>query len=436
MRNALVQQIGRTERRTRSPKHTFQARTRPFQFQPVAIAPVLPGETLTRAVFQSRAVTDPIDNPIVGWTKEYGLWYVRLVDLYERETLMEMLLDPAKDMSSLNDGTEALAYYHTNGDAVNINWTKLCTKRIVDEYFRYEGEDWDDFTITPVGGAAMPAVPIARDMFLDSFINANDVDEGASFDENLVSASAGQGDATTAVLTSEIDAAMRRYNLSRLHGVTDMTYEDWLVAHGIRAPQNVDQFKPELLRIIREWSYPNNTIDPTNGTPRSAVSWAISDSMDKPRLFKEPGFLFFATWTRPKIYYENLTSSACHVMNSAKDWSPLLLDEAWDSMKKMAAGDPPLDANTDAYWFDVKDIFMHGDQFVNFELTDAAANIVALPTASGVFRYLTTDAEIDGLFVGASPANQIREDGVIQFHIKSQLRDTSPNSVGTNIVVP
>ena len=433
----IVAPASRMERKTRSPKHTFQVRTRPFQFQPVAIAPVLPGETLMRAVFQSRAVTDPIKNGICGWHKEYGLWYVKLVDLYEREPLMEMLLDPAKDMSAL-DSASLLAYYHVNGTmSPAINWPLLCSKRIVDEYFRYEGEDWDDYQITPVGGAAMPAVPINRDLYIDSLINADLIDESATFDENLVSAVAGQGDATTAVLTSEIDAAMRRYNLARLHGLTEMTYEDWLEAHGIRQPQNVQQFKPELLRIIREWQYPSNHVNTSTGVPTSAVSWAIQDTLDKPRLFKEPGFLVFGTWARPKVYFENLTSNAVMLMNSAKDWSPMLLEDQWASMKKIAtAGDPPVDANTDAYWLDIKDIFHYGDQFINFALNDANANIVALPTAAGVHRYLTTDAELDGLFAAASPANQIREDGVIQFHIKSGLRETSPNSIGTNIVVP
>lgn len=432
-----VRDAKRLERRTRSPKHTFQVRTRPFQFQPVAIAPVLPGETLTRAHFEARAVTDPIDNPIVGWTKEYGLWYVKLVDLYEREILMEMLLDPAKDMSSLDSAT-ALAYYHVNGTmSPAINWPLLCTKRVVDEYFRYEGEDWDDFTITPVGGAAMPAVPIARDLYIDSFINADTVDEASTFDEVLTSTNPGQGDATAAVSTSEIDAAMRRYNLARLHGVTDMTYEDWLRAHGINIPNSMQQFKPELLKVWREWQYPSNTIDPTNGTPRSAVSWATRGTFEEGRLFKEPGFLFLGTWCRPKVYHENLTSNAVMLMNTAKDWSPMLLDDAWSSMKKVTtAGDPPVDANTDAYWIDIKDIFHYGDQFLNFALTDGVANIVALPTAAGVFRYLTTDAELDGLFVSASPSNQIREDGVVQFHIKSGLRETSLNQLGTNIVVP
>lgn len=420
------------ERRTRSPKHTFQVRTRPFQFQPLAIAPVLPGETLTRAVFQVRAVTDNIDNPIVGWHKEYGLWYVRLVDLYEREELMEMLLDPAKDMSSLDSATN-VSYYHTNGSEVAINWPLLCTKRVVDEYFRYEGEDWDDFQITPVGGSAMPAVPINRDLYIDSFVNSDVVDEASTFDVDMTDAGSLHG---VDVHASEVDAALRQYNLARLHGITDMTYEDWCRAHGINVASNVEQFKPELLRVVREWQYPSNTIDPSNGTPRSAVSWAIAETADKARLFKEPGFLFFATWCRPKVYFENLNSHATMLMKSAKTWSPLLLQAGWDSMQKVTASDPPLDANTDAYWLDIKDIFHYGDQFINFALTDGVANIVALPTAGGVHRYLTTDAEIDGLFVSASPSNQIREDGVIQFHIKSALTETSPNKVGTNIVVP
>lgn len=433
----IVQKIDRVERKTRSPKHTFQVRTRPFQFQPVAIAPVLPGETLMEATMQVRAVSDPIKNPLVGWHKEYGLWYVKLTDMYDRQAFMEMIVDPRRNMGAQDDAT-SLAYYHVNGgDSPAINWPLRCMHRVIDCYFRYQGENWDDFTINTVAGpVAMPAVPIARDLYLDSFLNFDDAIGGA-YDENLTSAVAGQGDGTASVTASEIDMVMRRYNLARLHGITDMTYEDWLEAHGIHAGQAQELHEPEFLAHWRDWTYPTNTIDPTNGTPRSAVSWALNHSIKKPILFKEPGFLFLATWCRPKVYFENLTSNAVMLMNSAKDWSPALMSESWDSMHQViTAGDPPVDANAKSYFIDIKDIFMYGDQFLNFALTDAAASLVALPTAAGVYRYLTTDAELDGLFVGASPSNQIREDGVIQFRVKSTLRDTTPQYVGTDLNAP
>lgn len=430
----MVQAAAATERRTRSPKHKFQLRLRPFQISPFMIAPVLPGETLTRFMHQARVVTDPIDNPLVGWKKEYGLWYVKLTDLYDRETLLSMLLDPTASLAALDHATD-LSYYHTNGTmSPAINWPKLCTYRIVDEYFRYEGEAAADYTINTVGPAtALPAAPILHDLFIDSLTNEDAV-EAITADTDMAAIGSEFG---AEVRISEVDKRWREYNLARSLGVVEeMTFEAYLQAHGVNAGAVVDLHKPELIEQWGEWSYPTNTIDPTNGTPRSAVSWAMSNAPKRSVFFSEPGFVVGLTWCRPKVYFENLTSHAAMLFNSSKDWNIRLFgNDPWATMKAIdAAGDPPVDANTDAYYIDLTDVLTKGDQFVNFALTDAVANIVALPLASGVHRYLVADAELDGLFVGASPANQIREDGICQLHIKSQVSDNSPNYVGSNDV--
>ena len=57
----------RTGRVTRSPRHTFQLRHKPFLLQPFMFAPVLPGDTVKNMLLQARAVTSPIANPLVGW---------------------------------------------------------------------------------------------------------------------------------------------------------------------------------------------------------------------------------------------------------------------------------------------------------------------------------------------------------------------------------
>lgn len=427
----LVQEQRAQDRQTRSPKHKFQLRTRPFQISPFMIAPVLPGETLVRFMHQARIVTDPIDNPIIGWKKEYGLWYVKLTDLYDRETIISMLIDPTASMAALDDAT-SLNYYHVNGTmSPAINWPLKCTTRIVDEYFRYEGEAAGDFTINTVGPAApLYAAPIKHDLYVDSLIN-EDALEATTADVDLANAGSEFG---TAVRISEVEKVMREWQLAKMHGVVEMTYEEWCRQHGVSIGVAAELHKPELIEVWGEWSYPTNTIDPTNGTPRSAVSWAMSNAPKRAFAFREPGFIVGLTWCRPKVYYENLTSHASMLLNTSKDWSVRLFGE--DPMAGFkaidTAGDPPVDANTDAYYLDVKDVFLHGDQFINFALTDGAANIVALPTAAGVHRYLTADAELDGLFVGASPSNQIREDGICQLHIKSALRETTPNFIGSN----
>ena len=59
------------KRTMRSPNHPFSLKTRPFQIQPFLISPVLPGETLTNLVHQSRTVTKPIKDPLLGWWTEH-----------------------------------------------------------------------------------------------------------------------------------------------------------------------------------------------------------------------------------------------------------------------------------------------------------------------------------------------------------------------------
>ena len=63
---AMLRPVGQVSRKSRRPSHPFQLRHMPWQIQPFLIAPVLPGETLKNILLQSRAVTKPIKNGIVG----------------------------------------------------------------------------------------------------------------------------------------------------------------------------------------------------------------------------------------------------------------------------------------------------------------------------------------------------------------------------------
>lgn len=424
--NIRVSPSASMKRVIRHPQHTFQLRTRPWQIAPFMIAPVLPGETMKTAMLQSRVVTDPIKNPLIGWWKEYMLFYVKHRDLYDRDKLSQMVLNPEVDLSSLDSAT-AVEYYHTNGTELAINWPLLCMERVVDEYFRYEGED-----ISTASIGNLPAASIQNSSWIDSLDLASNIETPA--DENLASAVAGQGDGTTAVLTSEIDAAMRRYEIMKFHGLTDMTYEDYLSTYGVK-PKAEELHRPELIRHWKEWSYPTNTIDPTNGTPRSAVSWVVSGRADKDRFFREPGFIFGVTITRPKVYLKNLDSNAVMMMKDALTWLPALMSaDPYASIRQMTSGDPPFDNASGAYVVDIKDLLLYGDQFVNFALSATDANLVDLPSAAALRRYASgTDA--DALFVSASPANQIREDGIVSLSIAGRQTDTTPNSIGTNITV-
>ena len=418
-----------TSRRTmRSPMHQFLLSWRPWQIQPFLVAPVLPGETMKSLLLQSRCVSDPINNSIVGWWLEHYIFYVRLRDLYARDKLTDMLLKPETDMSSLDDATD-VKYYHQNGAGVAINWVKRCTECIVDNYFRHENEVAGDYTLNGLYTAGVNMTNA-----LDSAINATALEAAANVDQNLVSAVAGQGDATTAVYTSEIDKAMREYQFARMNKVTDMTFEDWCEQFGVRMPQE-ELFKPELIRYSKEWTYPSNTIDPTSGAARSAVSWAVQLKADKDRYFKEPGFLVGVCVVRPKVYFKNLDTSFAMLMKDAYSWlPPSLANDPYASFVKVAASDPPLDANTAAYYVDVKDLLIWGDQFVNFDLSTATKqNLVALPNAALSNKRYPASTDADGLFVDTTAGvGKCIADGVVQLHILGRQEESSPQNVGTN----
>lgn len=434
---SIINPGAQSKRVPRRPKHNWHLQFRPWQIQPFMIAPVLPGETLKKLVFQSRTVTDPIINPIMGWWLEHSFFYVRFRDMYRRDLLTSMVLKPDVSLAAMDDATDR-AYYHVNGTDLAINYPKMCVEAIVDSYFRFEGEVAADYTLNGLYTAG-----VNMTNFLDSASNAAEVEGAAAsaFDDNLASATAGQGDGTTAVMTSEILKATKEYEYARLMNVTDLTYEEFCASYGLKLPA-AERDEPELIRRITEWQYPSNTIDPATGVPRSAVSWSSSGSADKDRLFKEPGFIVGLTVCRPKVIFKNLTSHATMIMRDAFGWlPPQLSNDPWASFQKVTAGDAPLDFNTDAYYLDVKDIMVHGDQFVNFDTSAlptgvVSPNLVALPNAALTNKRYPASTDADALFVtNTAGQSGVREDGVCDLVILGRQEDTSPTVVGTNKTV-
>lgn len=397
-----------TGRKTRRPSHTFQVRQKPWILQPIMIAPVLPGETMKNLLLQSRAVTDPIANPLIGWWLEYYFFYVSHRNLEEQDFL-DMMLSPDYDLSAHNAVADT-TYYHFGS---TIPWLELCTAKVVQHYFRAES----DTAAHEIDG--MPLVTINNESWLDSVINDADFITPADVDVDNIDANA-----TDNLMASDIDKAMRMWQFQRLHGLTDMDYEDFLATYGVSVPE-VQENKPELIRFIREWQYPSNTIDPTTGVPSSAVSWAIRDRADKDRFFREPGFLVGYTVARPKVYLKGQVGAAVGLLDSALSWLPAIMrDDPYTSLKKVDALSGPLSANTDAYWVDLKDIFLYGDQFVNFALTATDAGLIALPTAGLEKRY-PVEADINGLFKSAT-VDLIRQDGIVTLTVLGGLVDTTP----------
>ena len=80
----------------------------------------------------------------------------------------------------------------------------------------------------------------------------------------------------------------------------------------------------------------------------------------------------------------------------------------------------------DDYWVDLRDLFMYGDQFVNYTMTPGTTpGTLSLPTADVGRRYAVS-AEIDLLFAAASPANKLFTDGVVNIDILGRQQDRTP----------
>lgn len=416
--SAAFTNLPQNKRRLRRPSHPFHLRVRPFQVQPSFIAPVLAGESLEMALVQVRAVTDPIKNPLVGWWFEHYLFYVKLRDLTDRIKAEKVLIDLSYD--PLADGLATAAARTINYKVANsIDWVDKCVARIVDTYFRLDGEQAGSFAIGDNYAAS-----INNTSWLQSAMDETTItfDTGTNVDL----------DASGTITTAEVRTAMQTYEWLRTYQMTTMSFEDYLAAQGISVPTE-ELHRPQLIRYTKEWQYPSNTVEPTTGVPSSAVSWSIADRADKKRFFKEPGFIVGCVVVRPKLYLNNQKATASMMLKNVMSWLPApMMGDPMTSLQKMdnanttLAGGPLGTVPTNDYWVDIKDYFLYGEQFVNFAL-DSTANGVDLPTASLDDRYPTATM-VDTLFKAAAPLNQIRMDGVCALSINSMIVDTSPQA--------
>lgn len=423
---------GRTLRR---PRHDFQVRTRPWHIQPVAIAPVLAGETLVSASIQARVVTDPIKNPLVGWHQEYMMFYVkhRDMDAYAGNNEYANMHVAGGVLTTLVSATAIVENYKQSSVWSVKNVVGSVMGPIIKYYFRDDDE--------PVTGWAHAGTNAGIDgnNFLARVRDLQWMDSLKIEDVNPTMESDLPGIVTQ--LPSHMAAFSAHYDqwaFMRESKLTEATFDDYLAAHGIKAPAGAqeEEFKPELLRYVKDWQYPSNTINPENGAPASAVSWAIRERIDKARFFKEPGFIVVVSITRPKVYWGNQKNTASGMLDDPFAWLPALMrDDPFTSLVEYDHNEGPLEGvmnAADDHWIDRRDLFLYGDQFVNFSHSaDRTASIVALPASSGdniINNLYATSADRLGLFVDDDDSEgktRVRQDGVVQLNINSHQKDST-----------
>ena len=414
-----VRKVRRTFRR---PPHRFNLKAKPYEICPFMIAPVLPGETLVNALFQVRAVSDPIQNALIGWHKEYYWFYVPLPALSDWDTgglLKNMMIDTTTDVSTLKAAANSVPYYTFK---TGMDYVLKCTEAVVKQFFRDEDEAVNVASIENYFAAQIDQETWAHSLKKESAGTDDKELPGVDEQEEL--------DILTGMST-----IYDQWELMRDVFTEDVTFEDFCRSYGVNIPKSEDQgespdamYQPELIRFIRDWTYPSNTVNATDGTVASAVSWSLKEKITKKRFFKYPGFIFGVTVTRPKLYLGSQKGAAVGMFNGNLPWLPAVYQTLpYTSVIEQldSATDGILQNQTEDYWLDARDVFRYGDQFVNHAMSAAANHGIALPTAALDKKY-PTDAMIESLFKTAN-VDYVREDGVCNLNILGRL---GPDTTG------
>lgn len=395
----------RVQRQLRRPSHRHYLVHRPWQIQPFLLAPVIPGETMKNLNLQSRVISDPLatgPGNILPWWVEHFIFYVKLRDLDIREDIEAMMLT-GSDLAAHNTAADA-AYFHAGN---GVNWAKLCLKRVVEEYFRDEGEAWDNANIDglPTQSVIKRGYNWAQSLISDDRLQAFEADDTQAPSYPVAN-----------------EAYIEQYEAMRAMGAiqSEMTFEDWLATFGIRGEKAEEAHKPELLRHFSQWAYPANTVDPATGLPSGAASFSVAGRADKDRFFEEPGFIFGVTSVRPKVFMGNQKGSASIILDNWMRWLPALMrDQPHTSVAQLVGGSsaptgPLRNQDADGYWVDARDLFLYGDEYRSADLGGYSP---ALPTSDSEYRW-GSGAMADALFADAG-ANKFRQDGVTSIHILS-----------------
>lgn len=422
----------------RHPQHQFYVRQEPWAIQPVAIAPVLPGDTLKQCRVQARIVTDPVSSKLLPWWAEMHLFYVkhRDLDAYNSNTAFQsMVLDPANTHASAGTVTGGgTATYRLHG---RKDYTLNCLQCVTDWWFRDEGDTSTEF-VTALSG--LPMIKYGRQDWMDSLMRRSDV-TSPDFSVDI--------DSSGTIMASEIEQSMMMWEVLKSNQLTDMTYEDFLATYGVHTPRAALN-RPERLWSWKDFSHPTNTVSQGTGAVSSAIVWSMAETSKKDRFFKEPGFLLMVAIARPKVYRRRQPGAAVNLLDNAYLWLPgVLRDDPNTSLTVMdtvSGGVPSVGLNS--VQADMRDLFVYGDQFLACAPTVTGGDTIAAAGAwsanggqlskFGSVLGLTattarpdyplgTLAERQDIFVGQTAETSLIEvEGVVSFSIAGTVVDQTP----------
>lgn len=429
-----IMNLKQSQRVLRNPYEDAFIVQRPWDIQPIAMFPVLAGETLQNMQLQSRVLTDPLAHRLSGWWQEHYVFYVKHTDL-EAQSAAIIAMHLEGSALGLADVTRRDAYYKANADSA-VDWVKLATECCVKWYFRDGGEPLAGYgnygSRAPANAGTIYKARVRDPMWLES-VKVEDVNP------------TGQGDLPGVEDFQDvfIPAAWANHYAQWEHMrqvkmiPEDVSFEDYLATFGVKAPERIQEteHRPELLRYVRQWQYPSNAVD-GDGSASAAVSWAVSARADKARFFPEPGFVIVLSVVRPKVYFGNQVRHATSMLDDAYGWLPAVLrDNPFTSLIEYDHNEGPLSGvfnAADDYWVDRRDLFVRGGQFVNFNPVDAVgvAPIVDLPKIAGadndINLWYASDTDAQNLFVDADDSDgktKIRSDNTVRMTFKSHIHE-------------
>lgn len=404
---AMAVPAPRMARRLRKPVHNAFLHFLPWQVTPFMAAPVVPGETLKNALYQSRILTSPVKNQVVGWWVEHYWFYVKHRHLPDSALLTGMMLD-----MSVSPTTETIARAATHGLAGDNLIVRQAYNVIINEFFRGDGESINAATATGLQKARV-RLPGWWDSILP--------------DASLTTGFGGIGDDSIGAgfpaldQVGEVGKALEQWQTLRMLGVTNLEYDDWLRSFGVSIAAPMDD-RPELLRYTREWQYPSSavSVDATAQRVSSVLSWSITERIDKDRYFKEPGVIIGCVLARPKMYH-NRRQSGVGMLSNALGWmTPLHSNSGYEHYA-------PVPGLT-GFSFDPRDLYNHGDQWVYSAVGTPNIPEIAFP-ADGAFDYTTT-AEDQAIFTDGATGH-IKMDATCALSIASQAigADITPRTL-------
>lgn len=420
----VADSYAREPRTLRRPQCPFNVKTRPFQIQPICFHPVLPGETLKSIMLQAQVWSDPLATALknTGFWCEYNVFYVAHHHLPGFEVGTDGL---GRDMVQMFTENESIAA-HQDADGNTwsycppggVDFLQSALQRVVDEYFREDGEAYSEATLDGVPLCHIYG-PGRNDAFEELTLAADYADRRVKLDAD--------NDGTIYVGDEETRARME-WAATFEAGLTDMDYDDWMKAYGGGVqqawsnPDYVGHHKPEDVGYLREYTYPTNTVEPSTGVPSVAVGWRVARRLNKAVRFPHPGWIMVTNTVRPKVYLENQEGLLAAMMQTRDAWlvpqrhhevtaSHLLIDDLVGPFAATMASD---------YWVDIRSLLRNGEQFVNY--TPTGPMFMELPLATGKRRY-AAETEIDELFANSAAAKNFRQDGMISLQILGRQVD-------------